>query len=67
MPEAGYKTEPLHNTQVGHVKTGCCMAALWLQVYLTPLKRKHVGVSRVRQVMMRDLQTYQSIHAHETC
>ena len=41
------------------------MAALWLHVYLTPLKRKHVGVSQVHQVTMRDLQTYQRIHAHE--
>ena len=31
--------------QVGHGKTGCCMAALWLQVYLTPLKRKHPHAS----------------------
>ena len=54
-------------TQVGHGKTGCCMAALCLQVYLTPLERKYVGVLRVRQVMICDLQMYQCIHAHETC
>ena len=39
-------------SQLGHGKMGSCMVALWLPVYLTPLERKHVGISGVRQVMI---------------
>ena len=37
---------------MGHDKSGSCIAALWLQVYLTLLEWKRVDVSQVCRVMI---------------